>query len=199
MQAKLPDVNAALVYWRSKAGKSVEGNNFDMAIISVNAINALLPGGTEPDGSDNFKVEINSAKYHELTRDRKTIPCTGCNNECILSDVSQFDIELDWKEQIISGKKHKRVWNCTACGMTNDMIFENIKIEKYREPYFFRCMPSHPVRKRGVQSRNTFEQEFYIWFDIAMSELEAQIGRYRAEYIAQNPEAAELDYERFVD
>lgn len=187
------------MYWRSKAGKSAESGNYDMAIISINAINALLPGGSEEDGSDNFKVEVNSIKYYELTKDRKTITCTGCKNECILSDIKQFNVDLDWKEQIISGKMSKRVWNCTACEMANDMIFENIKIEKYREPYFFRCMPRHPVRKRGVQSRNTFEQEFNIWFDIAVTELEAQIGRYRAEYIAQNPEAAELDFERFID
>lgn len=199
MQAKLPDVNAALVYWRSKAGKSVEGRNYDMAIISINAINALLPGGSEPDGSDSFKVEVNSAKYYEMVGDRKTIDCTECGNECVLSDVKQYDLELDWLEQILSEQTTKRVWNCTACGVSNDMVFENIKIEKYREPYFLRCMPSHPTRKRGIQGRSTFEQEFNIWFDIAMSELEAQIGRYRAEYIAQNPDATELDYERFID
>jgi hypothetical protein len=199
LQAKLPDVNAALVYWRSKAGKHAEGQNYDMAIISVNAINALLPAGSEPDGSDNFKVEINSAKYYDLTRDRKTITCPDCKNDCILSDVQQFDVEMDWKESIISGKKSKRVWNCTACGVSNDMNFENIKIEKFRAPYFFRCMPSHPIRKRGLQGRNTFERDFNIWFDIAISELEAQIGRYRAEYIAQNPEASEMEFERFID
>ncbi|HSA77210.1 MAG TPA: hypothetical protein VLE02_06680, partial [Nitrosarchaeum sp.] len=121
MQAKLPDVNAAIVRYRSQALESAKTGDYDMAIISLSAINADLP--------EEFKVEVNTDKYYSLVKDRKYLLCTACteidNNpksenygqkkptECILSDVQQFDVEMDWKEQILSGKKTKRVWVCT--------------------------------------------------------------------------------------
>ena len=193
MQAKLPDVNAAIVRYRSQALESAKTHDYDMAIISLSAINADLP--------EDFKVEINSDKYHSIVKDRKYLLCTVCTEtdanpksedfgkkkptECILSEVKQFDMEMDWKEQIITGKKQKRVWVCTKCERVNDMNVKNILIKKYQEPFYTKVMPRPPVQKRGIQGRNSFVNEFRKWFSIALSEIESQISRYRTEYAAQ--------------
>lgn len=193
MQAKLPDVNAAIVRYRSQALESAKTNDYTMTIISLSAINADLP--------EEFKVEVNTDKYYSIVKDRKYLLCTVCTEtvidaksedfgkkkptECILSEAKQFDIEMDWKEQIITGLKSKRVWVCTKCNAVNELNIKNIKIKKYQEPFYTKVMPSPPIQKRGLQGRNSYENEFRKWFSIALSEIESQISRYRTEYAAQ--------------
>ena len=199
MQAKLPDVNAALVRWRSQAIESAKNKDYAMAVTSIDAINALLPAGTEEDGTDSFKVEVNSEKYYDMKSDREIINCQKCKVEFILSDLKQYDLDLEWQEQILVNQKTERVWECPKCETINKMNVNDIKIEKYQEPYFFRCMPSPPVQQTGARGRNTFGMDFSVWFDIAIKEMESQIGRYRAEYIAQHAEDEEYDMEKFRD
>ena len=67
------------------------------------------------DGSDSFKVEVNTVKYYSMVADRKTINCTHCNIEFILSDLKQYDMELGWMEQVLLDKKTERVWACPKC------------------------------------------------------------------------------------
>lgn len=197
--AKLPDVNAALVRWRSQAIESAKNKDYNMAITSIGALNALLPGGEMEDGSDSFKVEVNTFKYYSMKADRQTINCKNCEEECILSDLKQYDLELGWQEQILVHKETQRVWVCSKCGKPNEMNINDIRIEKFQEPYFFRCMPSPPVQKRGIVGRNTYDSEFAVWYDIASREIESQIARYRAEYIAQNDDEEEFNLENFKD
>lgn len=170
-----------------------------MAVTSVGSLNALLPAGNMDDGSDSFKVEVNTKKYNSMKEDRQTIDCLNCKTECILSELKQYDIEIGMVEQILTGSNYERIWICPKCEKPNTMNVNEIKIERYQEPFFFRCMPSPPIPKRGVQGRNTYDGEFATWFDIAVREMESQIGRYRAEYVAQNKDDEEFDMEKFKD
>src|SRR3990172_3204113 len=101
MQAKLPDLNASIVRWRSQAIEAAKNGDYDMAVNSLAAINALMPAGEAPDGSDGFKVEISTEKYMDIMKERRTIDCAYCKTENILSNVKQFDLDLGWDEQII--------------------------------------------------------------------------------------------------
>ena len=196
MQAKLPDINAAIVRYRSQALESVKTSDYDMAVSSINFINADLP--------EDYKVQVSTALYNSIVEDRKIIACEFCTSketilkdgkltltgksiptECSLTEINQFDLELDWLEQILSGEKQKRVWNCTKCGKLNDMDVSKIKIKKYQAPFYLKIMPEAPRRKRGIQGRSSYDNEFKKWFDTAMSEIESQISKYRAEYAAQ--------------
>ena len=196
MQAKLPDVNAAIVRYRSQALESVKDSDYEMAVSAINFINADLP--------EDYKVQVSTALYNSIVEDRKIIPCEFCTSkettlkdgkliltghsiptECSLTEIIQFDLELDWLEQILSGQKTKRVWNCTKCDKLNDMDVTKIKIKKYQAPFYLKIMPEAPRRKRGIQGRSSYNNEFKKWFDIAMSEIESQISKYRAEYAAQ--------------
>lgn len=196
MQAKLPDVNAAIVRYRSKALEAVGDKEYDMAVSCINFINADLP--------EDFKVQVSTDLYNSIVEDRKIIPCEHCTSkenilkdgkltptgkyiptECSLTEINQYDLELDWLEQILSGQKVKRVWNCTKCGKLNDMDVTKIKIKKYQAPFYLKIMPEAPRRKRGIQGRSSYDNDFKKWFDIAMSEIESQISKYRTEYAAQ--------------
>jgi hypothetical protein len=176
MQAKLPDVNAAIVRYRSQALESVKGNDYSLAIIALAGINADLP--------EDFKVEISTSKYNDIIKDRKSIECS-CTANCILNEIHQYDCELDWKEQILSNQKYQRMWICTACGKSNVMDASKILIKKYQEPFYTKIMPAPPIRARGIRGRSTYESEFKTWFGIALEEIESQISRYRTEYAAQ--------------
>ena len=196
MQAKLPDVNAAIVRYRSKALEAVETKDYDMAVSCINFINADLP--------EEFKVQVSTELYSSIVEDRKIIPCEHCTSketilkdgkltttgkyiptECSMTEITQYDLEMDWLESILSGQKTKRVWNCTKCGKSNDMDVSKIKIKKYKAPFYLKIMPDAPRRKRGIQGRSSYDNEFKKWFDIAMSEIESQISKYRTEYAAQ--------------
>ena len=210
MQAKLPDVNAAIVRYRSESLQAIKQPDYDLAVISIAGINADLP--------EDYKVRVSTSRYNEMMKDRKSIACNFCvspevimedgkpvitgndiSTECILSDVKQFDRELGWQEQILIDRKTERVWICTKCGNSNIMDAGKIKIRRYEEPYYFGVMPSPPVQQRGVRGRNTFDAEFKKWFAIAVSEIESKIGLYRAEYAAQHDEAEPFDEEKFKD
>lgn len=196
MQAKLPDVNAAIVRYRSKALEAVENKEYEMAVSCINFINADLP--------EDFKVTVSTDMYNSIVQDIKIIPCEHCTSketilkdgklvatgkyiptECSMTEITQFDLEVDWLEQILIGKKTKPVWNCTKCGKINDMDISKIRIKKYQAPFYLKIMPEAPRRKRGIQGRSSYDNEFKKWFDIAMSEIESQISKYRTEYAAQ--------------
>ena len=196
MQAKLPDVNAAIVRYRSQALEAVKIGDYDMAVSCINFINADLP--------EDFKVTVSTDLYNSIVEDRKIVPCEFCTSpeivlkdgkpvktgkmiptECSITEIKQYDLEMDWIEQILTNKKTKRVWLCTKCGKSNDMDITKIKVQKYQEPFYLKIMPSAPRRKRGIRGRMSFDTEFKKWFDIAMSEIESQISKYRTEYAAQ--------------
>lgn len=178
--------------WRSQAIEACKNGDYDMAVNSLAAINALLPAGEEPDGSDGFKVEISTEKYNEIMRERKTIECNYCKEECILSNVKQQDIVLGWEERILSCKESERIWVCTSCGKQNILDINDIKIRKYQEPFYTKIIPSPPVQERGVRGRNIFPKLFNVWFGIAVAEIENQIGLYRSKYMAQQDEDEEI-------
>ena len=178
--------------WRSQAIEACKNGDYDMAVNSLAAINALLPTGEEADGSDGFKVEISTEKYNEIMRERKTIECPQCKTECILSNVKQQDLVLVWEEQILAGRETQRIWICTSCGNQNILDINDIKIRKYQEPFYTKIIPSPPVQERGVRSRSIFPKLFNVWFGIAVAEIENQIGLYRTQYMAQMEQEEEI-------
>ena len=177
MQSRLPDINSAIVKHRTNALSAFSCGDYPSCIISLDAIIALLP--------DDYKIEINSEKYKEILADRKTIDCDKCKTENILNDVTQYDLELGWQEQILIGVKSQRVWICIKCDMLNEMQFKKIKIVKYNQPYYLGVIPFPPIRGRGISKRNSFESEFAEWFDIVVKEIEQKVMLFRSEYASQ--------------
>jgi hypothetical protein len=182
MQAKLPDVNAAIVRHRSSASKGFETGNAELAIVSIGAINALLPAVID---GKNYKVEIDSEKYYRLKAETREILCHKCDTQNSLIGIKTFWLELNWYDAILSSIPKEKVWVCKNCHKSNVWKIDDITITKDGEPYFYQCMPAPPLRQSGIRGRMTFLSEFQKWYSIAIGEIESQIGIYRSEYLSQ--------------
>lgn len=158
-----------------------------MTMIAIANINALLPS---IEGGKSYKVEINTEKYNELKSETKNIQCTRCKAENLLNSIKQYNLELDWLEQILAKNKTKRMWVCNECKKSNIFNNDDITVIKKGEPYYFGIMPAPPQRQSGIRGRMTFYQEFEKWYSIAMPEIEAMIGLYRLEYAKQDESEA---------
>lgn len=192
VQAKLPDVNAAIVRHRSLAAEGYKTGNPELTIISIANINALLPS---LEGGKSYKVEVDTEKYNMLRAETKHIECHFCKEQNLLNSVTQFDMEMAWLEQILAKRRTKRMWICNKCEKANVFSTDDITVTRKGNPYFFKVMPSPPTRQSGIRGRNTFDRDFEKWYSIAMPEIESQIGIYRSEYASQNPELVEMGAE----
>lgn len=192
MQAKLPDVNAAIVRHRSLALEGFKSNDPELSIISIESINALLPA---LEGTKSYKVEVDTEKYNLLKAETKEIHCRECNTENLLKSIEQYDLQLDWFEQILSTVQIQRMWICGNCKKPNIFNLDDITVTKNGEPYFYKVMPTPPKRQAGIKGRMTFDNDFQKWFSIAMPEIESQIGIYRAEYMSQQEDQKEITFD----
>lgn len=206
MQAKLPDINAAIVRHRSSALSAYEKGNKTLAAISLSSINALFP--------DEYKVEVNTDKYNQLTTDQKLITCGFCKEvtkETIVDpetntsheerseipsripfkEIELYDMLQDNLESFISNQKFVKVWECPKCNNLNKFDKKSLVTIKFAQPAYFKVIPS-PPSKKGIRNRKNYEYEFDKWFDIALSEIESQIGKYRADYMAQQESQAPM-------
>ena len=188
MQAKLPDINAALVRHRSAALAALKENDHHGAIISFDSMIALLP--------EEYQIEINTEKYNQLVAEKRTIKCDFCTATPLLKDISLQKLLLPSLTKFIVDNDFINVWVCDSCTETNIYKSENITITKFEEPSYFEVVPS-PPSKRGTKNRMTYDYEFKKWFNIVMTEIEYQIGIYRADYQAQQstgiPQAQEVE------
>jgi len=187
MQAKLPDINAAIVRYRNNLLHAFDNNEANTVIVSWSAINALLP--------DDYKVEVNTEKFLKLVAENKIIICSKCEEKIPYQDVKFNDLLLSSVESLITQKKHKHVWNCPKCSFENIFNFKKIKIVKFQQPYYLEVVPEPPTRHLGIVDRSSFDTQFRRWFTLALDEIESKIGKYRADYIAQ----MEADDMKFVE
>lgn len=174
---------------RQKAIEGFEKGDAELAIISIESINALLPA---LEGGKTYKVEVDTEKYRELKSETREIKCKKCKTENPINSVKQYDLELDWLEQILAKNKTQKVWVCNKCHKSNIFNTDDITVTKNGEPYFYKVMPAPPQRQAGIRGRMTFNQEFQKWFSIAISEIESQIGIYRSEYLSQQDQEQEM-------
>lgn len=176
MQAKLPDINAAIVRYRNDWLHAYSNKEYDIVIVAIDAVNALLP--------EDYKVEINSKKRNELVQENKIIVCS-CGEVAQWNQVEFQTVRLPAGEQFLLGRLNDKVWTCQKCNKEN--IFDSTKRKtiKYQEPFYTGIIPEAPTRRFGISNRLTYEREFKDWYRIAIKEIESKIGKYRADYIAQ--------------
>lgn len=177
MQAKLPDINAAIVRYRNNMLHAFDNKEVNTVIFSWSGINSLLP--------DDYQVEINSEKYNKLVSENKVIACSKCEEKTPYNEVTFQTLLLPTVSSMVSQKTHETVWQCPKCNHENLFKFKQIKIVKYKEPYFLGVIPDPPERHFGITDRSSFNAKFNKWFKVALDEIECKIGKYRADYIAQ--------------
>ena len=146
-------------------------------IFSWSGINSLLP--------EEYQVEINTDKYNKLIQENKIIICNKCSERTPYNDVLIQKVMLNTTASFITRKNYECVWTCPKCKYENIFSHKQIKIVKYKEPYFLGVVPDVPERRFGIGDRSSFKTKFNKWFKVALDEIECKIGKYRADYIAQ--------------
>lgn len=177
MQAKLPDINAAIVRYRNNMLHAFDNKEVNTVILSWSGINSLLP--------EDYQVEINTEKYNKLIAENKIIICTKCKERIEYGTVRFQNVMLPAISSFVTQRSHERIWNCPRCRHENIFHRIQVKVVKLREPYFLGVVPDPPQRHFGITDRSAFNPQFNKWFKIALDEIECKIGKYRADYIAQ--------------
>lgn len=186
LQAKLPDINAAIVRYRSKALDALDDDQREIAAICFSAINALLP--------EDYRIEINTKKYDELVQAKYTITCSKCDKEHPQGNIKPYDLLLTNIEKLITDQRTISVWECPNCNATNDFLHSKKNTTEFQRPFYTKTAPD-PPQKIGLHNRLGYVLRFKKWFEIFVNELEHQIGLYRADYQAQQDEAGQPGFD----
>lgn len=134
---------------------------------------------------EDYQVEINTDKYNKLVAENKIIVCPKCEERTPYDAIKIQKVLLSTTSSFITNKNYEYVWVCPKCKNENIFKRQQIKIVKYKEPYFLGVVPDLPERHFGISDRSTFKTKFNKWFKTALDEIECKIGKYRADYIAQ--------------
>lgn len=182
MQAKLPDVNARLVRHMNAALNAYDRKDFSKSAISFENSIALLP--------DDYKPEINTQKYEELSRNKHNVVCDKCQAENSRNKIFPYILLLPSLDRFITKKEKIKVWRCPDCKYIRPLAGSQTKLVKFYQPSYFGVIPEPPTRQ-GLHDRIGFENKFKKWYDIASKEIEYKIGLYRTEYAAQQEQVME--------
>ena len=193
MQAKLPDINAAIVTHRNVMLISYSKADFRKCISSLRAIISLLP--------ELYQLEINSTKYHELRDSKKYILCKYCktddrHNEIPYNSITFYDKLHDSVNQLILEMPVSKYWICPNCKAEQSLAQSQNTIEKIHDPSYFKIIPEPPLIHDSFD-RISYESRFASWFEIAISELEHQIALFRSTYVG-NDDKEDDDFDESI-
>lgn len=176
MQAKLPDVNAILVTFRNAYLYNVRMRNFNHAVAMLKEMNAALP--------DDYRVEINTEKYHNKTSAKKSATCNYCKTEHPVNIIKTHNVFNDFVIRSLTGIDYKTVWYCPSCQKENLLKTTEFITDKISQTTYFRVIDEPPV-KNGWSDMDTFPNKISEWLSRFSQELSNQCSRYRTDYVRQ--------------
>jgi len=160
-----------------------DGKDFAKAAISFDAIISLLP--------EDYRPEVSSPRYEELTQSKRNVVCDKCRVETPRQDIYPYKVLLSSLDRLITKEQVMIVWACPKCNYARPLLGTKTKLIKYDSMSYFKVIPEPPSRK-GLHDRIGFTEKFKIWYSIAFREIEHQIGLYRTEYAAQQQAVMEV-------
>ena len=186
MQAKLPDLNAALAKARMDAIISKDLKNYNKCVASLECMNALLP--------PEYRISMTDREYSEAIHNDEMWECRHCKKSTPSSDVERTRLPVRASLWALTRARIRTVkaWVCPLCyklSVTAGTIRN--KLEN-RGLYFLKAVPE-PPRRTALIGSHQFQLEFESWYRVTRRELESQIGHYRAEYVSQLAEAGVLE------
>ena len=176
MQAKLPDINNIWIRWRNYGLQCIDQRNYIGVAGAVNEMNALF--------TDDYRIEISTTKFEQLREKSIKIECPKCLEQFSNSEIRKFDFLLPFIEGILAKQKTVKAWHCPKCEETPFLSESKIITIEHQNPFYLKVLPDHPVR-HSIADRMGWHERWQVWFFNAMEELEHQLGKYRAEYQAQ--------------
>lgn len=176
MQAALPDINNRLIKHTNEYYRAIREENYILVAICIEACISDLP--------EEYKLEINTAKYNELIRGVRTIECPNCSREIPDASARPYNRLLSNNESLLLGKRFMKSWVCPECSKVNPFYLSKKYLTMKDKHDYFQVIPEPPT-KTGIHDRVGRTYQWKEWIDICLKELEHQIMRYRTEYAAQ--------------
>ena len=137
-------------------------------------MNALLP--------DDYRVEVNTDRYNELSQDKLMVVCSNCDTEIVSNKIKPFEIIVTSIQSAVLGIRMKKVWVCFNCKHENDLVRTKKIKDHHKNPYYYKLIPDCPIQKDGLGSRTGFHNKMAKWFFTSLEEIDHQLGLYRKEY-----------------
>ena len=185
MQAELPDKNTAFIVYRRESISSWKSGKYDACIGALYSLMGLLP--------KEYRPEVSTAEFEHITNQNLMAICTECSAEINFATVKTFDVILPFLTSVVSGKSKEQAWSCTECTKINRLVSTKFIQKVLKEPYFLKVIPKPPGRKEGLMGRTQYKIKFSGWFWLALSSIEAQMGRYREEYQPKDAEMFDME------
>lgn len=187
MQAKLPDINSAIVRHRTGSLVAMAQLNYSLAATELRAMNSLLP--------KDYKVIEDSKEYNQRIKSKDVLICNQCKKPVPFSEVVFYNKSVNMEIQLLYSIEKIKVWSCPECKFENPNDGTDREIQQYQKPFYAECMPEVP-KVSLFGNKLGYKINFEKWFDIALNELENKIGLYRTDYAAQQlDDAAPFDDE----
>lgn len=185
MQAELPDKNTAFIVYRREAISSLKSKRFDGCIGALYSLMGLLP--------DTYRPTLSTEQFELLTTQNLFAICTECQTQNNFAQVKTHQRYLPFLSSVVTGKSTEEVWTCPQCNSHNSLHSTKYIQQVLKEPYFVKILPSPPNRKSGMLGRTSFDTKFSNWFWLALSCIEAQMGRYREEYQPKDTDLFDME------
>ncbi len=173
--SSLPDLNTLWLKWTDVCNNCLRQSDFYGAIAAVFHLNAVF--------GDENRVEINSEKYDELTKENVKARCKICNEETTQNEMSTQTISTDYITRCLTGEDKETVWTCSNCRSTNTLKTTEFIREKFNSPRYLGVIPEPPTRKRGIAGYKSFEFAAKNWVRHAQDEISYSFGIERREYV----------------
>ena len=185
MQAELPDKNTAFIVYRRESISSWKSGKYDACIGALYSLMGLLP--------KEYRPEVSTEEFEHITNQNLMAICTECKAEINFATVKTFDVILPFLTSVVSGKSKEQAWSCTECTKINRLVSTKFIQKVLKEPYFLKVIPKPPGRKEGLMGRTQYKIKFSTWFWLALSSIEAQMGRYREEYQPKDADMFDME------
>lgn len=176
VQAKLPDINSAIVRHRTGALTAMAQLNYALASTELSAINALMPV--------QYKIKIDSELYKKIMKGQDVMICTECKTQTEYNTITFFKKQIDIQLQLLFSVEKIDFWQCPKCLKDIPKEGADRLIKAKANPFYAECIPQ-PPKKDNFGNTMNYQHEFEKWFDIALSEIENKIGIYRTDYARQ--------------
>jgi len=174
VQAKLPDLNNYWIKYHDIGIHSLYNKNYAGVVACIYNMNALLP--------DDYRVEINTEKYNELSQDKLMVVCSNCNTEIVYNEIRVYETFLSTLQSMIQNARTERVWNCPKCNEVNQFARTKKIKNHHKNPFYYKVIPEPPIQKDGLTGRHAFHNKMTSWFFTSLEEIDHQLGLYRKEY-----------------
>ena len=196
-QAILPDLNSAYIRYRNLILEKISSKDWTLCFGALFAINGILP--------KDYQVTVSSIEYNKKTQTGLIMVCGYCTedikeNDKVITRPTEHDSKKvviynklqDSVNQVLTGKKFIKLWDCPKCKKTNKLDKTEIIRTALQEPVHFQVVPNAPERKDGIAQRSNYDIDVEKWILQFLGELEYQMGKYRREYVPKTGTLEEM-------